>query len=110
MIETGVMTPERAYRAVNYDTLVLLPGMMLIWAYLYLAHFFEWAGRRSSEFVAHATATVVLSDTYVGHSVGSAGQPYDLFDADAARGCSHPHSRPVRISAARQCWWETRKI
>jgi Na+/H+ antiporter NhaD/arsenite permease-like protein len=43
MIATGVMTPERAYRAVNYDTLVLLLGMMLVSAYLYLAHFFEWA-------------------------------------------------------------------
>jgi len=43
MVSTGVMTPERAYRAVNYDTLVLLLGMMLITAYLYLAHFFEWA-------------------------------------------------------------------
>jgi Na+/H+ antiporter NhaD/arsenite permease-like protein len=43
MVSTGVMTPERAYRAVNYDTLVLLLGMMLIAAYLYLAHFFEWA-------------------------------------------------------------------
>ena len=43
MVCTGVMTPERAYRAVNYDTLVPLLGMMLISAYLYLAHFFEWA-------------------------------------------------------------------
>lgn len=43
MVSTGVMTPELAYRAVNYDTLVLLLGMMLISAYLYLAHFFEWA-------------------------------------------------------------------
>ena len=43
MIATGVVTPERAYRAINYDTLVLLLGMMLISAYLYLAHFFEWA-------------------------------------------------------------------
>jgi len=43
MVSTGVITPERAYRAVNYDTLVLLLGMMLISAYLYLAHFFEWA-------------------------------------------------------------------
>ncbi|PYJ90840.1 MAG: anion transporter [Verrucomicrobia bacterium] len=43
MIATGVMTPERAYRAINYDTLVLLLGMMLISAYLYLARFFEWA-------------------------------------------------------------------
>src|SRR5881409_3130383 len=43
MIATGVITPERAYHAINYDTLVLLLGMMLISAYLYLAHFFEWA-------------------------------------------------------------------
>src|SRR5207237_9542124 len=43
MIATGVMTPERAYRAINYDTLVLLLGMMLISAYLYTVHFFEWA-------------------------------------------------------------------
>jgi Na+/H+ antiporter NhaD/arsenite permease-like protein len=43
MVSTGVMTPESAYRAVNYDTLVLLLGMMLISSYLYLAHFFEWA-------------------------------------------------------------------
>jgi Na+/H+ antiporter NhaD/arsenite permease-like protein len=40
MVATGVMTPERAYRAINYDTLVLLLGMMLISAYLYLTHFF----------------------------------------------------------------------
>src|SRR5437899_2091697 len=43
MVATGVMTPERAYRAVDYDTLVLLLGMMLISAYLYLAGFFDWA-------------------------------------------------------------------
>jgi Na+/H+ antiporter NhaD/arsenite permease-like protein len=39
MVSTGVMTPERAYRAVNYDTIVLLLAMMLIASYLYLAHF-----------------------------------------------------------------------
>src|SRR5437870_8491800 len=43
MVATGVMTPERAYRAVDYDTLVLLLGMMLISAYLFLAGFFDWA-------------------------------------------------------------------
>jgi Na+/H+ antiporter NhaD/arsenite permease-like protein len=43
MVASGVMTPERAYRAVDYDTLVLLLGMMIISAYLYLAGFFEWA-------------------------------------------------------------------
>jgi Na+/H+ antiporter NhaD/arsenite permease-like protein len=43
MVSTGVMTPERGYRAVNYDTIVLLLAMMLVSAYLYLAHFFDWA-------------------------------------------------------------------
>ena len=43
MVSTGVVTPERAYSAVNYDTIVLLLAMMLVSAYLYLAHFFDWA-------------------------------------------------------------------
>lgn len=43
MVSTGVTTPERAYGAVNYDTIVLLLAMMLVSAYLYLAHFFDWA-------------------------------------------------------------------
>lgn len=43
MVATGVMTPEEAYRAVDYNTLVLLLGMMLIAAYLFLAGFFDWA-------------------------------------------------------------------
>lgn len=43
MVVCGVMTPERVYRSVDYDTLVLLLGMMLIAAYLFLAGFFDWA-------------------------------------------------------------------
>jgi Na+/H+ antiporter NhaD/arsenite permease-like protein len=43
MVACGVLTPDQAYRAVDYDTLVLLLGMMLISAYLFLAGFFDWA-------------------------------------------------------------------
>jgi Na+/H+ antiporter NhaD/arsenite permease-like protein len=43
MVACGIMTPERVYRSVDYDTLVLLLGMMLISAYLFLAGFFDWA-------------------------------------------------------------------
>src|SRR5881628_1356494 len=43
MVAGGVVTPEQAYRSVDYDTLVLLLGMMLISAYLFLAGFFDWA-------------------------------------------------------------------
>src|SRR5579859_5738289 len=43
MVACGILTPEQAYRAVDYDTLVLLLGMMIISAYLFLAGFFDWA-------------------------------------------------------------------
>jgi len=43
MVALRVMTPEQVYRAVDYNTLVLLTGMMLIAAYLHLAGFFGWA-------------------------------------------------------------------
>ncbi len=43
MVACGVMTPQQAYHAVDYDTLVLLLGMMIISAYLCLAGFFDWA-------------------------------------------------------------------
>jgi Na+/H+ antiporter NhaD/arsenite permease-like protein len=43
MVALGVLTPEQAYRSVDYDTLVLLLGMMTISAYLSLSGFFDWA-------------------------------------------------------------------
>ena len=43
MVGCRVMTPQQAYRSVDYDTLVLLLGMMIISAYLCLAGFFDWA-------------------------------------------------------------------
>ncbi|MBM3858924.1 MAG: anion transporter [Verrucomicrobia bacterium] len=43
MVATGVMSPEQAYRSVDYNTIVLLLGMMLIAAYLHMAGFFGWA-------------------------------------------------------------------
>jgi Na+/H+ antiporter NhaD/arsenite permease-like protein len=43
MVACGVLTPEQAYHAVDYDTLVLLLGMMIISAYLCLAGFFDWS-------------------------------------------------------------------
>ena len=42
MVAFGVLTPEQAYRAVDYNTIVLLLGMSLVSAYLQLAGFFDW--------------------------------------------------------------------
>jgi Na+/H+ antiporter NhaD/arsenite permease-like protein len=46
MVACGVLSPEQAYRAVDYNTLVLLLGMSLLSAYFHLAGFFEWAAGR----------------------------------------------------------------
>lgn len=42
MVGAGVMTPQQVYDAVDYDTLVLLLGMMLLAAYLHLSGVFAW--------------------------------------------------------------------
>jgi Na+/H+ antiporter NhaD/arsenite permease-like protein len=49
MVFCGVMTPEQAYRAVDYNTLVLLLGMSLLSAYFCLAGFFDWTADRVLE-------------------------------------------------------------
>lgn len=46
MVVSGVLTPETAYRCVDFDTLVLLLGMMIIAAHLSIAGFFDWAADR----------------------------------------------------------------
>ena len=51
MVGAGVLTPTAAYRAIDFDTITLLLGMMLIVANLRLAGFFDlvngWAVRRA---------------------------------------------------------------
>jgi Na+/H+ antiporter NhaD/arsenite permease-like protein len=77
MVATGVITPDRAYRAVNYDTIVLLLAMMLVSAYLYLAHFFEWAAdivlqfsRTPQRLFLYLTLTSgILSALLVNHTI-----------------------------------------
>ncbi len=41
MIAFGVLTPNDAYQALNFDTIVLLLGMMMIVAYLQVGGFFD---------------------------------------------------------------------
>src|SRR5437870_11567198 len=43
MVAAGVLTPEQAYRAVDWNTIVLLLGMFMLSGSLRLAGFFEWA-------------------------------------------------------------------
>ncbi len=68
MVAFDVLSFEEAYRAVNYDTIVLLFGMMIVVANLRLSGFFAWV---SEAVVEHAhrpltllTAIVVVSGVF----------------------------------------------
>ena len=73
MVATGVITPERAYRAVNYDTIVLLLAMMLVSAYLYRALFRMGRGCCIAV-LPHSAAAFALSNAHVRNSLGVARQ------------------------------------
>ncbi|HEX7200454.1 MAG TPA: SLC13 family permease, partial [Dongiaceae bacterium] len=59
MVASGSLTLNQAYRAIDFDTIVLLLGMMIIVAHLRLAGFFllaaAWIGRH-----AHRPALLLL--------------------------------------------------
>lgn len=77
MVVTGVMSLDDAYRAVNYDTIALLLGMMILIAYLKEARFFEavssWIVRRSGTprrmLVLLVLASGVLSALFVNDTI-----------------------------------------
>src|SRR3954464_6749920 len=57
MVAANVLTLEEAYRAINYDTIILLFGMMIVVANLRLSGFFALV---SAWVVDHAHAPLVL--------------------------------------------------
>ena len=77
IIATGALSMEEAYEAVNYDTIVLLFGTMIVVANLRLAGFFRlvsyWAVRRAHQpktlLAAIILATGVLSAFFVNDTI-----------------------------------------
>ena len=43
MLAIGVLTPQEAYRAIDFDTITLLLGMMIVVANLRVCGFFRWS-------------------------------------------------------------------
>ena len=58
MVLLGVVTLEEAYRLIDFNTITLLLGMMILIAYFEIAHFFDWLS---------------------GHLMGHAHKPLSLF-------------------------------
>ncbi|MGH7455560.1 MAG: SLC13 family permease, partial [bacterium] len=48
MVVAGVLTLDEAYHAINFDTITLLLGMMILVGYLRFARFFRYDARRQS--------------------------------------------------------------
>ncbi len=93
MIAAGVLTPDEAYGAIDWNTIVLLLGMFLLAGCLRLSGFFEWAaavvpGRAHTPRQLHLTimffagllSAVVVNDTVwviVRDRAGRAERPGD---------------------------------
>jgi Na+/H+ antiporter NhaD/arsenite permease-like protein len=56
MVAFGVLTPEQAYRAIDWSTLVLLLGMFVLAGCLRLAGFFDWAAATTLRHVRTPTS------------------------------------------------------
>ncbi len=65
MVALNVLTLDEAYRAINFDTIVLLFGMMIVVANLRLSGFFtavsSWAVRKAHHPLALLSAIVIVS-------------------------------------------------
>jgi Na+/H+ antiporter NhaD/arsenite permease-like protein len=65
MVAAGVMTLEEAYRAIDFDTIVLLLGMMIVIANLRLSGFFAlvgaWVARHAHHPLTLLAAIVLVS-------------------------------------------------
>jgi Na+/H+ antiporter NhaD/arsenite permease-like protein len=68
MIACNVLTIEEAYAAINYDTIILLFGMMIVVANLRLSGFFgavsEWAVEHAHRPIAMLAAIVFISGLF----------------------------------------------
>ena len=97
MIAAGVLTPEQAYHAIDWDTIVLLLRMLVLSGSLRLTGFFEWAAAVVLTHVRTPIALIERSDLPVlpyrfaltiGANIGSVmtvvGNPQNTIFAHAA--------------------------
>ena len=64
MVATGALSIDEAFRSINYETVVLLFGMMLVVANLRLSGFFAVVGRRVISFT-HRPLTLLCAIVFV---------------------------------------------
>ena len=98
MVTLGVMTPDQAYRAVDYNTLVLLLGMMLVSAYLYLAGFFEWAADKILRLATTPRQLLLYLILTSGNSLRATRQRHRLLNAHAVGG-GGDRARTITLAA-----------
>ena len=110
MVAFEVVPLDVAYRAVDYRTLVLLFGMMILIASLRLARFFTWLAAAAVSHVRHPAWLLVvvvfvsggLSALFVNDTICLVFTPV-LIDLTRSRGRNDFHSRQKKPGSHDRC-------
>ena len=89
MLAIGVLTPQEAYRAIDFDTITLLLGMMIVVANLRVSGFF----RLVTDWIANANARL----TRIGTTYRLPVQPDHTFVLQGFITNSNPEDRTVEV-------------
>ena len=98
MVGTGGMSLDEALRSVDFDTIALLLGMMIVVGNLRLSGFFDVVGNWVVTARQPPAAAARCSDPHLGLVFGFSRQRYDLPGADAARPRPGPAPSPQPCS------------
>src|SRR6202795_2584740 len=85
MVATGVLSLEEAYRAIDFNTIVLLLGMMIVVANLRLSGFFRIITRWIAAYVRRPITLLGMVIFFLRGSLSVPGQRHDLPGDDPAR-------------------------
>jgi len=96
MVATGVLSLEEAYQAVDFNTIVLLLGMMIVVANLRLSGFFRVITRWIAAYVKTADHVAWNDNFFLGGSLSVPRQRHDLPSDDPvrARTCDTAKAKP----------------
>ena len=92
MLVSGMISVQEATRqdSIDYKTLALLFGMMVVVGILHLSGFFETVAKLAPEANSHAAGAAGDDCFSIWHSFRLPHQRHRLSDADAARGAIWP--------------------
>ena len=89
MVLVGAVPLDEAYKAIDWNTLIFLLGIMILVAHFQMAGFFDWIAVHVAAIGAHAISAAGAAGVHLGNSVGIFRERYDLPDLHAHRSGGH---------------------